>query len=360
MPVSKPALLTVAFLSLALSPQVFAKTIFASGDWSLDDSQPGVQGKGNCVAATATYLGNYGAYSFNVVLDKSGTHPIELLIRPFKSPSKVPSFLVTIDSGRTYTFVKLPITAKGEETFWNLPRGTDKLIEQLKGSNQLNVDAAGGMGELPFSLTGATAVLTQLEKRCVASPALASYDFEKAFLPQEVNAVDFSKIDQVKANALRDIITKGVVAYHKIDKMKAELDALEVHYAKLNQEKAALIAALDVLSNHDLPALTAGRIGAQAAADKANADIVTLTASIATQESLLASAQNAFDQATATIKPYLPEHQRLLAIKQRAESRQANAESDLANTEQSIANKTQELGDRKAESEDLRGKIIRM
>jgi chromosome segregation ATPase len=360
MPVRKPILLTVAALAIAISSPASAKTIFASGDWSLDDSQPGVQGKGNCVAATATYLGNYGAYSLNLILDKSGTHPLELMIRPFKSPSNVASFTITVNSGRAYFFVKLPRTAKGEDTFWNLPRGTEKLITELKTSTQLNVISTNGMGDLPLSMSGASAVLTELEKRCVASPAMNSADFEKTFLPQEVNNVDFSKLDPAKHSLIRDTVTKGADAYRNIDKMNAELAALEVRFAKLNEEKATITSTIDLLANRDLPALGSARNAAQSAIDKANAEIASLKSSITTQEALITSAQAANDSASAKIKPYLPEHQRLLGLNQNDDQRKTNSESALSGAEQAVSSKTQELADRTAESGDLRQRISRI
>jgi hypothetical protein len=331
-----PAILTLVTIGLALSGPASAKTIYASGDWSLDDSRPGTAGQGTCVAATATYLGNSGVYSFNVVLDKTGAHPLELMIRPFRSPSPVGRFEVTLHSGRAYGFVKLPPTARGEDTFWNIPHGTSQLLSELKAADRLAVVAVNGLGELPFSLNGSAAVLKQLEKRCVMKPSLNYARFEAAFLPDAVDTIDYSQIDQPRAALLRDLVAKGTAAYLLVDEKTVALADVESRHTALVQEQATLPGAIARLANHDVPALRQARAAAQSAIDRAGTDIVAAQAQIAARQKPLASAKAASEEALAKRRPFVAENERLAGILQADRDREAAAESALAGAEQKL------------------------
>lgn len=319
--------LTIAF---ALVGTAQAKTIYASGDWALDDSQPGVAGKGNCVAATATYLGNQGAYSLNLVLDKSGNRPLELMIRPFRSPSKALAFQVAIESGKIYGFAKLPRTAKGEDTFWNLPMGTEDFLAQLKGAKQLNVQSTNELGELPFSLSGATAVLTQLEKRCGAKPALNTIRFEKMFLSFEDEALDLAAVDSARATILRDLVAKGAGAYRLLDTAEVDLVTLDANRVKFEKEQVSLPGEIEQTKKKGIPALQSARGDIQAALDRALVDISITQASLVAQEKLLAAAQAAVTQAKAKRQPQATKLDALTAQNLADQERQTKAEASLA------------------------------
>lgn len=329
----------LAFSSLAIAltfaGTAQAKTIYASGDWALDDSQPGVAGKGNCVAATATYLGNHGAYSLNLVLDKSGAHPLELMIRPFRSPSKAVSFQVEIESGKIYGFAKLPRTAKGEDTFWQVPLNTEAFLAELKRSKQLNVKATNEMGELPFSMSGATAVLTQLEKRCGARPALNSVRFEKMFLT--ANDLDLAALDATRTALLRDTVTKGAAAFRLLDNAEVELATLDSNRVKFEKEQTSLPGDIEQLKKRGIPALEAARGDIQSAIDRAHVDISSAQSSLAAQEKLLNSAQTVVEQAKSKRKPHVAEQERLAVQSQADQQALVDLESQSPEAREEIA-----------------------
>jgi hypothetical protein len=261
-------------------------------------------------------------------------------------------FELTLRSGRAYRFVKLPPTAKSEDTFWNIPRGTSQLLSELRAADRLAVAAVNGLGELPFSLNGSAAVLKQLEKRCVVKPSLNYAQFEAAFLPDAIDTIDYSQIDQPRAALLRDLVAKGAAAYLRVDEKTTALADVESRHAALVQEQAALPGAIAQLTNHDMPALRQARAGAQSAIDLADADITAAQAQIAARQKPLASAKAASDAALAKRKPFVAENERLAGILQADRDREAAAESALAEVEQKLK-AAKQRGDHHAEPGDL-------
>lgn len=331
----------------------FAERIIASKDWVLDDSSPKTPEAGECVASTGAYL-NREAYALSLIVDKSGVRPLEVLVRPYTGVSAVKLFGATPVTGKTYYFPVMPKSVWNADFFWNVPRDTETLINYLISKNQFNVrPLIGGAGVLPFSLSGSSVVIREMQKRCTAKSLFAAAGFEKEFLPPEIATFDGLKLTPDIGLALRDLIPPGQAAYLEVVKIRQELQDLEAKNAQWIRERDTLRTNLDQWINRDLPALRTARADAQSRIDTANREIAQLRQSITTEEGKLRTAQAAYDAAKAAIQPHLPEHDRLLALKNADQRRVRNAETALANLDQDIATKTQEVQDLEAEADRL-------
>lgn len=353
----------VAALSLqpVFMAPVSAKTIASGGDWILDDSNPGDANVGSCTASTATYLGNT-AYSLNVVLDKTGAMPLEFYIAPTNGgASSAKGFRVVLASGKAYQFVRLSRTKKGNDMFWSIPRDSANFVTILKSVTQFGIDESNGAGELPFSMSGSSSVLTEMQKRCAnANTIFATADFEKAFIPANFTNVAMPKVTTAMADAAHAYVGQGVIAYRGVLKVKKELQALEDHYAQLNQELATLKSSLNQLINTDLANLVNGRDRAQATIDKANSEIASIKVSITAKEAEVATAQAAYNDALAVIAPFRPEHDRLLSLMQTDQSLVSNARSHLSDINSRISDDQNAIASLTNEAQGLSNELPRV
>ncbi len=292
-------------------PSANAKTVFSSGDWVLNDSNPDQPGVGVCVATTATYFTGRAIHYLDVIVDKTGARPLEVMVRPRTAPSTSAAFQANI--GQVYSFVSLPLS-DGIQYFWGVPRGTEALIQYLKQRNQFNVVSVGGTrGTLPFSLRGSSATLNQLESSCAALSLFTGADFERRFLPSEVGQIDALAVTPEIALALRETLARGVVIYREILAIQSDLDELESRYADWTRELASVRA--QIRSNEsDLANQQAQRDRAQARIDQAIAEISRLQTQLAQSQEALASAQSELRAAQEAIAPYKPENDRLLGL----------------------------------------------
>lgn len=348
----------LALSLLLISSPAFAQTVFNSQDWGLDDSNPGERTKGNCTAYTAAYFNGAQVFSLQLSLDKSGARPLEILLRPENGNSAERAFQLELADGSYYVWGRMP-KQNGKDLFWQIPRGTAEFISLVKRYNQMNVQTPAGL-EIPFSLYGGKDVLTEMEKRCTAKQPLVAEEFERLFIPARAKQVPASSMSPEKTNALRATVGRGVEAYQGILKIRAELASLEARYAALTREQSELRAALDQLVNRELPALIRARDEAQANVDKAEADIVSLRAAIAADETRLAAAMADYDVAMRNLAPHVAEHDRLAAIVWSDTQRRDQAASRLSSIQQGIRNTEYALQSSYRESEDLTRRLGRL
>lgn len=334
-----------ALQGLIAAPRAAAAAIGEVGDWYLDDSNPSNRESGQCTAYTAGML-NDTAYTLLVVLDKSGTAPLQILIEPStQGASGAKGFRTQLENGTDLIFSKLPRSNSGDDLFWHVPRSTDAVISELKRLNQFTLEESSGQGVLPFSLSGSTSILTQLQQKCANSKTLFSTsEFEKSFLPSSMARVSLAKLTPALTSKAKDLIRSGVVAFRGVQAVNEELRQLEARYAKLNQELAELKSRLNFLINTELVRLNSEKTDAEQIISKSQLEIDELKVQISNQENQVAAAQAAFDDATKTIAPFLPEHDRLLRILQQSESELQNSKQSLSQTEQKILRDQQEIG----------------
>ncbi|MGZ3740160.1 MAG: hypothetical protein ACXVB9_12350, partial [Bdellovibrionota bacterium] len=310
--------------------------VFHSGDWRLDDSVPADPGKGVCQASTTGVLGNVNV-TLSLSVDKTGARPLELLLLPAKTTVTATSFMVKTDSGATYYFAKLPRVGALDQ-YWHVPVNTAKFVADLSNANQLVFRAVGGsQSSLPLSMSGSTAVINELQKRCTKNSLYTAQDFEKAFLPANSATFHIASITPAIAAKLRNIIVASAVpAYIKMNAIQLEMNALEAKFAPLTGERRTLTADLNHLQNFDIPALNIGRDNAQAAIDKATGEINDFTAQIPLRQADLVQAQTVSQAAQGKLAPLKPEHDRLLNVRNNNESNLAAARSNLADIDNGI------------------------
>lgn len=337
----------------------FADPVFERGKWSLDDSNPADPNDGVCAASTAANLGDV-PFVFSVIVDKPGLRPAEITIRPYTSPSPVGAFRAAVSSRDVYNFAKLPPTEAGDEILWHVPRNTSKFIDYLKAGSQLKVDAVTGTpGTIRFSLSGSSATLKELERRCAANSLYDAKDFEAAFLPAEAQNFDVTLLSPEATSAIREAVKQAVAAYKNVKNAQAAIADLERQFAQLTREKKTLTDALDKL-NADRARYQAARDQAQADIDAANAAIAQLQQQIADAQGRLAQAQADLDAANAAIAPVKPEHDRLRGLVRQAQSRLDQARADVDSINQDIGQTTQQIQALQNESQNLRSQLDRV
>lgn len=339
----------LALAVLLIGSSGMARTQLEKGDWLLDDSHPGQKNVGECTAITAAYL-NDDVFNLEVTLDKSGSRPLEVLIRPQNGKSQVLAFVS--ESDPVFNFQKLPRQTSGD-VYWFVPTGTDDLMSTLKELEQLHFEALGGIGGvLPFSLSGSTAVLNAMRETCVGDKTLfVTKPFETQFLPKNIKHLNIQKITAAGAGAARAVLPRAVVAYRQVLQVQAELAALEARYAQWTNERNQLISTIENLQEQIVD-LGNERDLSQRKIDNATLEIADLKNKISIKEQELTVARANAAAAAAEMAPLLPEHDRLVAVKRSAESRQDSAQNELERVDDQIANRVAQIASLNREATD--------
>lgn len=333
--------------SLLLLPLLSAHAagpVFSSGDWALYDSNPKEPNIGSCIATTAGYLGRT-VYALELVVDKTGVRPLELMIRPAKGTSAVTAFVGSLRSDKDYSFAKIPSPDQVRDAFWHIPVDTETFVTELRAANQFHLKPVSGTNErvLPLSLSGSSATINELERRCAKNSMYTAREFEVAFLPANKDSFKIENITPEKAALLRETVAKGVIAYKVLAGIQKELADLEAQFAALLRERGDLQNAIADLRDRQIPAFSAGRDSAQAKIDQATAEIANLMAQIDSRRSDLVVAQNDYNAANAQLQPLLPEYNRLRQIVRSDEAVLSNARTALANIDAGISARQSEV-----------------
>ena len=322
-------------------------------DWRLDIRASAESANGVCVAATTGVLGTGPAavkHDLEIVLDKSGTHPIEVRIRPASAVAGIAAFKVAIDAKQTkvYSFAKVASVDAGQDVFWNIPRGTADLLDVLKRDIRFDVTGDDGTAKgqkLTFSLRGSTPALAELQKRCNGGAALASDGFERAFLPSVVATVDPSKLTPSDTDHLRALLAQGLAAWHTSTTTQAQIGALTNQFLAQLNELAKLKSNLDQLTQKDVVNLQNRRTTAQNVITTAQAQIDQIRPQITNYEAQLVQANQAYEAAYNVLKPYIDRHDSLVADIQNARAELSQANDDLTQIDSAIANASQKIND---------------
>lgn len=338
----------------ASSVSFAAPSSVKSGGWIMTDSHPGEKSVGTCIAITAGYYGRE-VMDLIVRLDKTGARPTEVLIRPRSKASSLRAFRAS--AAKPALFQKLAASSFGQTMFWYIPNGTDDLLAQFKATNQFNATAVGGAGVLPFGMNGSTGALNAMMNNCAGPAAMTQGSaFEKAFLPQNIGSIDSSKVSIDNASAARDMIPAAVIAYKNVLKIEAELARLEAKYAQINAEKRSLDSTLSNLAAK-LSSLTIQKTNAQNTIDTATSEIAAYKEKIALKQQELAQAELAAGAALEAIRPFVPEHDRLLKIVNSAQSELNSATSSLNNLDDQISADAGRVSSLENEANDLSWRI---
>lgn len=315
---------------------VFSAQAFAAGDWVLTET-PDL-----CTATTAARFSDRSVYYLDVIVDKTGVRPPEVMMRPKDSPSVVTSWRAPIDADTSFSFAALPWTTGEVQFFWQAPRATSELMSYLKRRNQFTVKAAAGAtGQVTFSLRGSSATLNDMERKC---GLLAEERFEQKFLPAEVQAFDVTLLTPDLTNTLRELLTEGFAAYKSIVLVEKELEQLEARFAALTRELAALRAEISTLQSEIVTTENRSR-AAQAEIDRATQEIPVLRTQITDAQTRLATATQNLNAAQAALQPYVAEHDRLNANVRADRQRLSTARTELANADGRVQSAERRIAD---------------
>lgn len=315
----------------------------------------------SCVAETVAVVDSVN-YHLEVRVEKAPASPLEMTIRSEVASPATIGFTAALDAAKTkvYAFAKLSGPG-GEETFWNIPRGSADLVSYLKREMKFDVqavEAAGAVGKVvTFSLRGSSDTLTNLGRKCAAGlavPTLADTTFEKAFLPQVVATVDLGRVNPAKADLLRSLIKTAREAFLSSKASQSEIEKLNAKYLKELKELAGLRSNIDRLTAKDVARLEAARLAAQNAITQSETEILNLKPQIATAETSLVQANSAYEAAYDVLKPLIPENNRLAANVRAAQTRETEAQGRLANIESILSQAKANLQSLENESQQLR------
>jgi chromosome segregation ATPase len=331
--------------------------VFTSGDWYLYDSDPNHKNRGTCVAQTAGYFGAE-VYSLNVVVDKTGVRPLEILVQPNRGSSPATAFQTILRSGsRTWYFARLPEGTARVPTFWHVPENTDEFLGEIRASNQMHLYAVSGSREvLPLSMAGSTATTNELFKRC-GSNTVNTKEFEKAFLPENNDRFDIRSIEPSRAAQLRATLVTAVVSFRKVAAIETELRQLNAQFAQLIKERETLQAEIGSLRDKEIPSLYGRKADAETKIERANSEINDLQQQIMGKTAELTTAQEGAKAAQDAIAPYRPEFQRLTADLNRSTSERDRALGDLRALEQNIRQRESDISRLERESDSLYGQL---
>lgn len=325
---------------------VFSAQAFAAGDWVLNETPD------SCTASTAAYFSDRVVYYLDVIVDKTGTRPPEVMMRPKVSPSAVTAWRAPIDANTHFSFAPLPWTTGEVQFFWQAPRATSELISYLKRRNQFNVNAvAGASGQVPFSLRGSSATLNEMERKC---GPLSEERFEQKFLPAEVQTFDVTLLTPDLTNTLRELLAEGFAAYKGVVLVEQELEQLETRFAALTRELAALRAEITTLQR-DIQTTENRSRAAQVEIDRATQEIASLRAQISSAQTRLATANQNLRTAQAALQPHVAEHDRLAANVQADRQRLNSARADFANADSRVQTAERRITDLERSVLFLRG-----
>ncbi len=327
----RPAILAVFSLALALGATntALAAVVFKKGNWQLDDSLPSDAAKGVCQASTAGKMGK-AVVTLTLVVDKTGQKPLEVFLMPTTPSVGATAMFAQTKSGATFYQALLPRTG-ANDVYWNIPTNTQQLISDLKAGSQLNFRAvAGSREQLPLSLSGSTATIDEMLKRCTKSAVFTVQDFEAAFLPENADRFDINRITPDKAKQLRDLVATGATAFVKVRSVQKELEALDAKFAALVKERGTLQTDIDNLRHVQIPNMENQKAGAQTKIDTALGEIADFEARLPGKQSELDRARAAAADADARLRPLVPEHNRLAGLIRGAQSRLDSARANLS------------------------------
>ncbi|CAN5704028.1 hypothetical protein BH10BDE1_BH10BDE1_02520 [soil metagenome] len=355
-PAPAPLAATVATAETAATTAV--PPISASKDWRLMDLGT------TCVAETVASLDGVN-HHLEVRVDKAAaSSPIELTIRSEIATSPTIGFSGAIDAAKKKTYVFAKLSGNGtDETFWNVPRGTEELVSYLKREMKYDVQVSDATGitakTVSFSLRGSSVVLTDLGKKCAAGltvPTAAHMAFEKAFLPVSVASVDLARVTPAKADALRNDLATARAAFMSSTALQSDIEKLNATYLKQINELAGLRSNIDRLTQKEVTRLGTARAAAQAAIAAADQDIQNLKSQTAPTEAALVQANTAYEAAYNAVKPLLAEYNRLTANISANQQRETDARNRLAGVDSTLAQANADLQRLQQESSTLRSR----
>lgn len=347
----------------ATAPPPAAVPISTMKDWRLFDLGT------SCVAETVATVNGVN-HHLEVRVDKTNVNPVEVAIRSEVATSPNVGFKTQVTKTNVYSFAKLTGTGS-DETFWNVPQGTEELLSFLKREMKLDAQAYDVTGAVPgatslisFSLRGSSATLADLGKRCAAGlavPTPVDASFEKAFLTAsidtQVSNLDFGRVTTAKADALRKLLIDARTAFLSSKALQSDIEKLNAKYLKEINELTGLKKNLDRLTQVEVTRLEQARTAAQAAIAQANQEIQTLKPQVAVKESELVTANTAYEAAYNNVKPLLPELNRLTANVSTQASALSDAQSRYSTADSRLNNANNALADLQNQSRNLRSRL---
>ncbi|MEK7358530.1 MAG: hypothetical protein AAB250_18945 [Bdellovibrionota bacterium] len=284
-------------------------------DWRVEERASAESAAGVCVAATTALLGGV-KQDLEVLIDRSGARPVEMRIRPDADLPTTVALKTTVDK-KVYNFAKVASVDAARDVFWNIPRGTEELVAILKRDLKLEavtVDGTATPQKVTFSLSGSSAALTDLAKRCNAGKTLGSDGFERAFLPTIVATVDASKLTPSMTDLLRSTVSQANVAWKTSNLTQSKIEALTTKYLAQINELTKLKTNLDRLQNQEVINLQKRRAAAEGLITTSQQQIDGLRPQIAVNEAKLAQANADYEAAYRILEPHIARHDQLVDI----------------------------------------------
>lgn len=297
-------LASVALLSVFSTS--YAKEVYSSGQWTLDDLSSRSQPNASCIAFTEAEISNT-LYRLEFIHPKDKLAPTEVFLRIGNSRA-AKSWKATLKNGKTLSFSYLQKNGRNEES-WNLPQHNGDLLAQLEDRKDIDFRPADGSRDvrLKFSADGFKRVKEKMQERCLKNAPLIDTEFETAFIlnKEDINPMDLS-VDEVKE--LRRLLNLGYNVHLDIQKNKNDVVALGNRFKNQINESKSLTSLIERLTSSDIPKTISDIRSNDDLESTKKSELAQINQDIGVQNTSISQAERTLQTADAAIAPFQNEH----------------------------------------------------
>lgn len=342
---------------LSVFSTAYAKEIYKSRDWKLNDLSSRSNPNGNCVAYTTVKKGRTRFY-FEVSHPKNKEGRTEIQVRQEgKGPQ---SWVASPDSATTISFASIGKIGKSE-IIWNIPQGSQRIFEFFSGSRDLNFVPADGSRDigLKFEPNGFVAVRQKMEEVCLGGRSLLDDAFEQSFI-RNTAPLNVSALTVDSAKALKGIVDGAYAVHLQIRGNQNDVNALERQFAPQFNEMNSLTNLLSRLNTRDIPNTINGTQANDALEVAKKSELIQINSLITSQSNSVSTAQRSLDNARSALAPFQQEHSSLSSAVNQADGNRAQDSSRLNSIDQGIAQNESRISSLSSEAGSLQAQNNRL
>jgi hypothetical protein len=325
-------LASIAMLSVFSTS--YAKEIYSSGDWKLDDLSDKKNLNGACILSTSSEAGN-ADYRLEFVHSKDKKVPTEIQIR--KEGKGALAWTATLIDGSVMAFANSGNFNK-QDVLWNIPQNSSALVDHLEAKKDLKVKPADGSKDmkLQFSSSGFKKAKEKMEEKCLGKATLVDSAFEDSFLNNK-HPIDPMKVNPEAIKELRRLLYSGYEVHVKIGDNGGEMNALRTRFQSQLNESNSLRSLIDRLGNSDIPTTIQNSKNNDDLEARKRSELASTNSLIVSQKSSVSAAEATLAKAQAAIAPFEDEHGSRLQSSQSARQSVNQLASRLNTIDQGVA-----------------------
>lgn len=346
---------SVALLSVFSNS--YAKVIYTSGDWQLDDLSKKKTPNDYCIAYTVAEIGNT-LYRLEFIHPKDKGAPTEIQIR--QQGKGALKYTAQLGSGEIISFSNIGKSGKSD-LIWNIPQNSSKIVAHLEGKKDLKFKPVDGSKDqkLSFSTSGFKKVREKFEEKCLAKSPLIDVAFENSFLlnQETLNTAQFSLESLVE---VRRLLFSGYDVHLNINGTQTEMQKLRSKFQNQLYEASSLAALIERLDKRDIPSLIKDIKDNNDLQTRKTTELANLNALLKTQRISITNAEKLLASAEKIIAPFRAEQG---SRSQNAYSARRNADETAArinSLDSSISQTNSRIGQLNGEAQSLEGNLNRL